>query len=291
MPRSRSETSKQVLARIQRLCCLGVGSEILMPDLIQQVNDLIPLRGGFFLWMNANREKTNSYGIGPIPTAALYHKEFHLTPRETDVVVPVSELMASASSNAVHQFWPTLRVDYPTFLHSDYYNEVCRPSDIHEVVTMVVREANRNHGALEIYRAAGEPPFQLRDFKLLEAVSAFVAHAMIRGPATEDIFVGSEDRGVLVADLDGTVRHAGWQTQRLLQMALGPRLKTWATANRHNIHGPIHGPLPDIARLCGILADTAKGKAGRPPPVLRLETHSGSSSCGPIGSSRPMAPN
>ena len=222
MPRLRSEPSKRVLARIQRLCCLGVGSEMLMPDLIRQVNELIPLRGGFFLWMNANRERTNSYGMGPIPTAALYHNEFHLTPRETDVIVPVSQLMASPSPNAVHPFWPILRVDYSTFLRSEYYNEVCRPSEIHEVVTMVVRQADRNHGALEIYRAAGETPFQQRDFKLLEAVAAFVAHAMTRGPVAEDTFVGSEDRGLLIADLDGTVRHTDWHSQCLLQMAFGP---------------------------------------------------------------------
>jgi DNA-binding CsgD family transcriptional regulator len=266
VPRSRSEVSKRFLARIQRLCCLGVGSEMIMPDLIRQVNELIPLRGGFFLWMNANRERTNSYGMGPIPTVALYHKEFHLTPRETDVVVPVRELMASPSSNAVHQFWPILRVDYPTFLRSDYYNEVCRPSDIHEVVTMVVRETNRNHGALEIYRAAGETPFQSRDFKLLEAVAAFVGHAMARGPVTEGTFVGMEDRGLLVADPDGRVRHIDGLSQRMLQMAFGPRLKTWATINRPNIPGP----LPEIVRLCRILADTATGKIGQPPPFLRL---------------------
>jgi DNA-binding CsgD family transcriptional regulator len=266
VPRSRSGASKRILAHIQRLCCLDVGSEMLMPDLLRQLNELIPLRGGFFLWMNANHERTNSYGMGPIPTAALYHKEFHLTRRETDVVVPVSELMVSASPNAVHQFWQILRVDYPTFLRSDYYNEVCQPSGIHEVITVAVREANRNHGALEIYRAAGEPPFQPRDFKLLEAVAAFVAHAMKRGPANVDAFVGSEDRGLLVANRDGTVQHTGLQTQRLLQMALGLRLKTWATINRHNIHSP----LPEIARLCRILADTTKGKIGQPPPVMRL---------------------
>jgi DNA-binding CsgD family transcriptional regulator len=258
--------SKRILASIQRLCCLGVGSEMIMPDLIRKINELIPLRGGFFLWMNANRERTNSCGLGPIPTAALYHKEFYLTPRETDVVVPVRELMISPSPNAVHQFWPILRVDYPRFLRSDYYNEVCRPSDIHEVVTLVVREANRYHGAMEIYRAAEDPPFQQRDFKLLEAVASFVTHAMTRGPVAEDTFVNSEDRGLLVADLDGTVRQADWHAQRLLHMALGLRLKTWAAVNRRSIHGP----LPEIVRLCRILADTAKGKIGQPPPVLRL---------------------
>jgi DNA-binding CsgD family transcriptional regulator len=264
--RSRSETSKRFLARVQRLCCLGVGSEMVMPDLIRQVNELIPLRGGFFLWMNANLDRINSYSICPIPTAALYHKEFHLTPRETDVVVPVRDLMALPSPNAVHQFWPILRVDYPTFRRSDYYNEVCRPSDIHEVVTVVVREPDRNHGALEIYRASGETPFQPREFQLLEAIAAFAAHAMAGGPVTEGTFVGSEDRGLLVADSDGRVLHTDGHSQRILQMAFGPHLKTWATTTRPNIPGH----LPEIARLCCILADTANGKIGQPPPVLRL---------------------
>src|SRR4051812_28003863 len=109
---------------------------------------------------------------------------------------------------------------------------------------------------MEIYRAAEDPPFQQRDFKLLEAVASFVTHAMTRGPVAEDTFVDSEDRGLLVADLDGTVRQADWHAQRLLHMALGLRLKTWAAVNRRGIHGP----LPEIVRLCRILADTAKGK-------------------------------
>jgi DNA-binding CsgD family transcriptional regulator len=266
VPQSCSKENKRVLACIQRLCCLGVGSEMLMPDLIRQVNELIPVRGGFFLWMGPNREKTNSYSMGPIPTAALYHKEFHLTPRETDVVVPVSELMASSTPNAVHQFWPTLRVDYRTFLHSDYYNEICRPADIHEVVTIVVREANRNHGALEIYRAAREPPFQRSDFKMLETIGAFVAHAMTPAPMTEITFAGSEDQGLIVADPTGRLLRADWHAQHLLQMALGLRLKSWSPANRRKVHEP----LPEIVRLGRILADTAKGKIGQPPPVLRL---------------------
>jgi hypothetical protein len=213
VPQTRFEKSKRGLARIQRLCCLGVGSEMLMPDLIREVNELIPLRGGFFLWMGPDLERTNSCGMCPIPTAALYHKEFHLTPRETDVVAPVKELMMVPSPNAVHEFWSILRVDYRTFLRSDYYNEVCRPSGIHEVVTLVVREAKRNHGVLEIYRAVGEPLFQRSDLKSLETISGFVAHAMTRASTAEDTFAGSEDQGLIVADLAGTLLHADWHAQ------------------------------------------------------------------------------
>ena len=49
MPRSYTRTCKQTLARIQRLCCLGIGSEMLMPDLVREVTELIPSQGGMFL--------------------------------------------------------------------------------------------------------------------------------------------------------------------------------------------------------------------------------------------------
>ena len=35
---------KLALARIQRLCCLGIGGEMPMPDLVQDVRGLIPCR-------------------------------------------------------------------------------------------------------------------------------------------------------------------------------------------------------------------------------------------------------
>ena len=266
MLKSRSDTSKRGLARIQRLCCLGVGSEMLMPDLIGQMNELIPLRGGFFLWMSPDLEQIRSCSMCPIPTAALYHEEFHLTPRETDVVVPVAELMMLPTSKVVHEFWPILRVDYRTFLRSEYYNEICQPADIHEVVTVVVRELKRIHGAFEIYRAAGEPPFQRSDFKLLETIGSFVAHAMTPAPMAEDAFADGEDHGLIIVDLAGRLLRVDRHAQRLLKMALGLRLKSGASAHRRNVHEP----LPEIARLCCVLADTAKGKVGQPPPVLRL---------------------
>ena len=42
MSRSTAETDKRALARIQRLCCLGAGGEMLMPDLIQEMGGLVP---------------------------------------------------------------------------------------------------------------------------------------------------------------------------------------------------------------------------------------------------------
>ena len=39
MPRSRAAVTKQALGRIQRLCCLGAGSEAIVPDLLREFCD------------------------------------------------------------------------------------------------------------------------------------------------------------------------------------------------------------------------------------------------------------
>jgi hypothetical protein len=65
VPRSRADTSKRALARIQRLCCLGIGGEMLMPDLMREVMGLVPSRHGVFHWAGPNGEIVNSYSTLP----------------------------------------------------------------------------------------------------------------------------------------------------------------------------------------------------------------------------------
>jgi hypothetical protein len=47
--------AKRAVARIQRLCCLGVGAEALAPLLLREVEDLVPSRNGMFLWADRSR--------------------------------------------------------------------------------------------------------------------------------------------------------------------------------------------------------------------------------------------
>jgi hypothetical protein len=83
----------------------------------------------------------------------LYFKEFYLTHRENALFHtnwPVS--------NPVLELEQNLRVDRYTFLRSDFYNTLWRLAEIHERLSVLVREVDRKHGVLHIYRAPGEPP-------------------------------------------------------------------------------------------------------------------------------------
>ena len=92
-------------------------------------------------------------------------------------------------------------------------------------------------------------------------IAGFVAHAMTRVELGEEAFVESEDHGLFVVDIGGTVRHSTLRTQYLLTIALTP-LVSPATRWRE--------PAPELARLCHTLVATANGRIGQPPPVLRL---------------------
>jgi DNA-binding CsgD family transcriptional regulator len=259
----RAGRSKQALGRIQRLCCLGIGGEMLMPDLIHEVMGLIPSRHGIFHWSGSNGEIVNSYGTVR-GASELYFREFHRTRRETDVISTFSDHKSWPISTPVLQHSQTLRTDRRTFLRSDFYNLLWRPADVDEPLLMIVREGGRTYGVLYIYRAVGELPFGPGDVKMLGSIAGFVAHGMTHATWREEIFADSDDRSLLVTDRDGAVRHLDSQAQRLLMMALTPR---WSPTT---VCSKLREPIREIARLCQALTSTANGELGQPPPFLRL---------------------
>jgi hypothetical protein len=105
VPRSRYGTSKKALAPIQRLCCLGIGSEMLMPDLIREVTGLIGSPGGVFRWAGPDLEITNTYITVSAALLELHYKEFLEKPGETELMRTFRQNMLSPTPIPVMQFW------------------------------------------------------------------------------------------------------------------------------------------------------------------------------------------
>jgi hypothetical protein len=147
LPRSRAETSKRTLARIQRLCCLGIGGEMLMPHLMREVTKLVPSRGGLFYWVGPDFGFTNCYTTYSSSLAELYFKEFCATRAERSLLRPLRQW---PMSNPVVQLGQHLVVDRGTFVRSDFYNLIYRPADILDTLILLVRETGRICGALHV---------------------------------------------------------------------------------------------------------------------------------------------
>jgi hypothetical protein len=265
VPHRPSEISKRALARIQRLCCLGIGSEMLMPHLIREVTKLIPSRGGLFYWIGPDFDFTNCYTTYSSTLAELYFMEFYATRAESGLLRPLYQFQGRPMSNPVVQLGEHLVVDLGTFVRSDLYNLIYRPADIHDTLLLLVRETGRIRGALHVHRTPREAPFEPGNVKMLELIVAFVAHGLTRAPACEEAFANSNgDSALFVTYRDGRLQYAGAQAQHLLMMALNPCFSR--TAGWRNLREPI----PEIARLCHNLSAVAEGEVEQLPPVLRI---------------------
>jgi DNA-binding CsgD family transcriptional regulator len=264
MPRPVGKITRRALGRIQRLCCLGLGSERIIPELMRELGEVIPSRCAGFRWYGPNSQLRNHYTLIPIPSlAALYAQEFYNS-RELSVCRTPEEIFRNTPFRVVQNFrQDNVKVDTDTLLRSDYYNVILRPIEADEIVNVQARDKGRLLGSMWFGRATRDAPFATEDIKLLEMFGKFLAHGMPGAALEEEAFAESDDCALFIADLAGKIQHASARAQQLIPMALLPRLSPTSDWRA------IAGPVPEIARLCRALAMTAAGIIGQPPPVLR----------------------
>jgi hypothetical protein len=78
LPQSGLNNGKRSVARIQRVCCLGIVGEMLLQDLMREVMGLVSSRHGAFHWAGPSAEIARGYSTLPPAIPELYFKEFHL---------------------------------------------------------------------------------------------------------------------------------------------------------------------------------------------------------------------
>jgi DNA-binding CsgD family transcriptional regulator len=264
MSQLHHDVSKRALARIQRLCCLGVGGEMLMPDLLREIAQIMHSRHEAFNWHGRNGEISNAYSSFPAELEELYIKEFAGRSAEAELRGTFGDLRSWSYGTRVTTGEQILRVDTQTWLQSEYYNILWRPAEIHHQLMLIVTAAGRPQGVLYAYRSQQDAPFETAEIKMLGAIGKFVAHGLTAMTLGNDTLVESDDRALLVVNIDGVIQHATVHAQRLLLMALGT--SSSSIANWRSLREPA----PEILRLCRLLTDTADGQIGQTPPALRL---------------------
>jgi hypothetical protein len=114
---SLSAFEKRAIARIRRLCCLGLGSQVAVPAILGELHALVPSHCNNFLWAGANQELANLYDEGDVilPVLPLYMDEFH-NKREREVVFTFTETMRRSRRSEVMRYRErTLKVDERRF--------------------------------------------------------------------------------------------------------------------------------------------------------------------------------
>jgi DNA-binding CsgD family transcriptional regulator len=267
MSRSHAESRKRALARIQRLCCLGVGSEMIMPDLMREVTGLCATQHGVFCWTGPNGATSDYYAtFATASELEFYFKEFHSRKREPDLFKQMSPGRGWPVPKPVLSWTELLAVDWSKWLRSDYYNLLWRPYGFYESLGLGLPGPGRVQGMLFVFREADQASFGPRDVGLLSNIAGFVAHSLTQVPLEEGAYTESEDRALFVVDREGNLQHASLHAQLLLSRALISRL---SPATKWHI---LRKPSSVVVGLCRTLAATAGGQIGQSPPVSRLRS-------------------
>ena len=255
--------TRRALGRIQRLCCSGLGGQILMSPLMNALAEVIPASNRIGFLVGPQQELTGSYVDGPAAhLLPVYLSEYHNL-KEVDFIRTLTDTMRATYDRAADDWSArTLRVHRRAYLRSEYYNAVQRPAEIDHAINLKVMDGPRPRGSINLCRTAHETPFSSGDYAFLERVAGFVGHALHERVGDER-FVDTDDRAVAIIDLKGRLQHRSPHARRLLWMALVPQWVPTTAARLSNERSP---ELLHLARL--LMAACAHGGSST-PPVLR----------------------
>jgi hypothetical protein len=113
----RPTPDKKAIASVRRLSCLGLGSQIAVPAILNELHALIPSYSNQFFWAGPNQELVNLYDEGDVllPFIPLYLGEFH-NKREREIVFTFTETMRRSRRSEVMRYREkTLKVDERNF--------------------------------------------------------------------------------------------------------------------------------------------------------------------------------
>lgn len=242
------------LAHIRQLCCLGLGKEAVMPELLRAIQSVIPSGSNLFVGLNEDF----------FPTYSIY--EF-MVPEVTEIFAGRTRQVYGPVQSSVAQWYRRHRLlDDPAILaerfdQTDFYNLCWRPLDQHHVLQGLVRHNGALEGALSLFRPRSQRPFNAAEKIRFERLLPYVEHAL-RGCCDAPVeHADSGPTGLLILDQAGSAVYLSDSARNLLRFAMYPLFPVGGKNHFQN-----GGVPPELAELCRNLQDVFHGKAA-PPPV------------------------
>ena len=249
------------LAYIRQLCCLGLGREILIPELLRAIQSVVPSASNVFV------------GLGEDYCPRYVITEFYV-PEVVDYYVNnISRLHDGGVMSRLkrwHDMYgvldtPDIIVD--RFYRCEYYHEIWRPCEQHHFLQGKVSQNQCVFGILMLFRSRDVSPFSAEDKRLFECLLPYVAHALGTSQDVTD-YSGPAESGMFIMNREGNLAFADEKARRLLSMAKYPRYPVCRTEIR-NVTVP-----PRVKQLCRNLDSIFRG-GDTPPPTLIEENARG----------------
>lgn len=250
--------------RIKQLCCLGIGGQAVIPELLTRLQDLVPSYSNCCLRMDASGRI--SYIYDPCPEALdvipLYVREFY-DAREREVIAGFSQSLRS--ERGVTSLDEILKVPRRGYFRHDFYNLIFRPLKYRDFIRVVLREQGTPLGIVAIHRCLGDPEFSHLERRRLAAVAPFMAHAVSTPEDVTVQLIEDDTSGLIIADTSGRIQHMSADAHRLLWLDSAPASLTSSRCDADAHRAPV---LPAGVRLvCQRLAGTFSSTGSTAPPV------------------------
>jgi len=265
---SLSRTQQQALARLRQMACLDFSGLQLIEPVLHELHRLIGFDSGVFFYPDA-QGALDAY-IEPSPAREWMHLYFDPRMKAQELKLVRYSLhdfdAAVRHEHGVLLMEQILQVTHHEFIRSDFYNELARPSEWQDFLSLVLRTPQgRGVGSLKLCRRPGAPRFASEDIALLERTSPWLARALQPGELdAQDSVV--HDSAMLVATPQGRLLWTSPQADQLMALAFGMR---WYRRNE----------LPPA--LCVLLerlrwVEQGGTGRGRAPALPQLDLHNAS---------------
>lgn len=243
------------ISYIRQLCCLGLGGQVIMPELLRALHAIVPSSFNMFLWADEHYQLSNMYSENSEAYAAQsrYLSDFYNSREVHAYKTTFSEAMRTGLG------WRNSERLGREFLSSDIYNDLLKPCDIRHSVEVTIWENGRGLGSVVLNRSHDQKPFREDEEMRLRSLIPYLAHGLrgtrdLRGEATP-----SGESGTLIVDSQDKVVQFCQEGKRLLMLAT------------HNKFSGSRSPFQDssvIKRLCSNLRGNLQGQA-QPVPMQR----------------------
>jgi DNA-binding CsgD family transcriptional regulator len=243
---------------VRQLCSLGLGGQIIMPELLRTFHEVVPSLGNLFVWAGEAGEPANLYFENIIAEIAVLYLMEYANRAEGADFCSFFEMTDSGEERL-------FRTIDPKVYRSEQYEMSRRPLDDYHVIAISIREDGKPLGTLVLFRSPRQKPFSQWEESLLARLSGPIARAAKSQRDLRDEFVDSGESGMIVLNGDGKAVHMSEEGRRLLFLATHPEI------NRHSVTSNTEITVPvDLARLCHRVRNFFQAR-NVSPPVLRSE--------------------
>ena len=249
-------------AYIRQLCCLGLGKEAMLPELLRALHAVIPSETNVFTGMDDKMLPAHVVVEYVIPEAI----DFFLS--EMSGYTPEARTRF-AQWFSRHRLMTDMTILIERFFQTDYYHLLFRPYRLDRPMQAIINHQGVPAGLLILGRAQNERPFSADEQRQFEHLLAYVEHGMQARGGTDEEYTDSGQAGMIILKHDGTVVYLSDSARTLLLRATYGALPVGQIRFTRDIVLP-----PPLRQICCNLDQIFQGRDA-PPPVYAHTNASG----------------